>query len=58
MKKQPDFLKQVADYIEKMGGRAVVVGGIRVRERPPLKYNFTLEIDFTGKPPAKNPLTL
>ena len=51
MKKKPDFLQQVATYIEENGGKAVVVGGIRVRQRE-LKHNFTLEIDFTGTPPT------
>lgn len=51
--KLPDFLQQVADYIESIGGRAVVVGGIRIAQRPPLKFNYTLEIDFTGHAPQR-----
>ena len=45
-----DFLQQVADYIESIGGKAVVIGGTRIRQGYP-KYNFTLEVDFTGKSP-------
>lgn len=44
--------RAVARYIKAMGGHAVVIGGVGVQERPPLKMNYTLHIDFTGKPPT------
>lgn len=47
------MVKEIAKYIEFHGGKAVVLGGISVSQRPPLKYNFTLHIDITGKPPKK-----
>lgn len=47
------MVKEIAKYIECHGGKAVAIGGITIRSRPPLKYNYTFEIDFTGKPPKK-----
>jgi len=41
-------------WIEAKGGSALVMGGIKIRQRPPLKFNHTFEIDFTGKAPKSN----
>lgn len=48
-----EMMREVAKYIETHGGKALVMGGISVEKRPPLKHNYTLRIDFTGKPPKK-----
>ena len=57
MKKKTDnfetMCKEICKYIEFKDGKCLVIGGIRIRHRPPLKYNFTLEIDFNGRPPKK-----
>jgi len=45
------MLRAVAKYIEAHGGMALVLGDIGVSHRPPAKYNWTLHINFTGKPP-------
>jgi hypothetical protein len=42
------FYRQVAKFLETRDWSVMVVGGARVTGRPPLKYNFTLSIDFTG----------
>lgn len=47
------MMKEVAKYIKSHGGNVVVIGGISVSQRPPLKHNFTLHIDFSGAPPKK-----
>ena len=36
-------------YMKEQGWNIVVIGEQRIVRRPPLKYNFTLSIDFTGK---------
>jgi hypothetical protein len=48
--KKIDILQQVANYIESIGGKVIVIGGTRIRQRD-LKYNFTFEVDFTGNFP-------
>lgn len=43
--------REVAKYIQFHGGKAVVIGGIRVSYRGPLRHHFKFEVDFTGKAP-------
>lgn len=38
-------------YVNKCGGKAVVIGGIRIAKRS--KFRFTIEIDFAGSFPEK-----
>ena len=53
--KEEQLLKAAANYIEKAGGKALVIGGIGFMERG--KYRHSLVINFTGKRPVK-PTTL
>lgn len=51
-KKVFDRLAYAVDaYVNKCGGKAVVIGGIRIAKRS--KFRFTIEIDFTGSFPEK-----
>ena len=44
--------KAVANYVEKRGGKVVVIGGVQVQEWPgDLKFNFTIGIKCTGRRP-------
>ncbi len=45
------FYSDVAEYIASKDGSCVVVGGVRVEDRPGT-YNYRLVIDFTGRPPS------
>lgn len=45
--------KGIAEYIKIHGGNVVIIGGIGISKRPPFKYNYTLHIDFSGRPPKK-----
>ena len=49
------MVDEIVKYIEFYDGKALVMGGIRIRQKG-LKYNFTFEIDFTGKAPTKKPI--
>jgi len=44
-----------ADYIEWRGGTVVVVGGVEVQRWPTeRKFNYTLGIRVTGRPPTQD----
>jgi hypothetical protein len=44
-----NLLKSATKYIESQGGKVVVIGGIRVRQRSDGRlFNYELVIDFTG----------
>ena len=44
--------KAVQNYVEKCGGKLIVIGGVQTIQWPTdLKYNFTLGIKCTGRKP-------
>jgi hypothetical protein len=45
----PPILKAADKFLRQHGYIPIVVGGISVEGKPPLKYNFRLVIDFTGR---------
>lgn len=48
--------RALAAYIESMGGKAVVVGGVSVGKMAgSLDYNYFVQINVTGKMPNKKP---
>lgn len=43
----------IGRYIKAMGGAAVVVGGVGIGQKPGArKYNYFIQVDFTGTPPS------
>ena len=47
---ETNLLNSAIAFIEYHGGKVLVIGGLKISQRE-LKYNFSLEIPFTGKPP-------
>lgn len=46
--------KAVADYVQAIGGSAMVIGGTEIQQYPDdPKYNYRLAIVITGKVPEK-----
>ena len=45
------LLKAVARYVDKAGGRAIVLGGVSIMHRGEFKYSVV--VDCTGRPPVK-----
>lgn len=43
----------VANYVNKQGGSAVVVGSIQVQHWPGEKLNYRVSVKCTGKRPAR-----
>lgn len=45
--------KAVANYIEKAGGKAVVIGGVEIQQWPDdRKHIFRIAIKFSGRRPV------
>lgn len=43
-----EMCQEIIEYLETKGWKPFAIGGIRIKQGS-LKYNFTFEIDFTGK---------
>jgi hypothetical protein len=43
------FARAMARYLDTQGWTVLVAGGVGIEARPPLKYNYRLVMDFTGK---------
>ena len=42
------FANQVGKYLESVGWRAVVVGGVKIVQESPRKFKYSLMIDSVG----------
>ena len=52
-----NLLHAVADYVESIGGKAVVVGGVQIThwgDLPGEKLNYRVSVKCTGKRPTKS----
>ena len=50
----PALYREAAKYLERNGGKAIVIGGIQIIERPTDRPgNFTLGIRIMGRKPVK-----
>jgi hypothetical protein len=53
-KPMPALYREAAKYIERLGGKAIVVGGIQIIEWPADRPgNFTLGIRVMGRKPVR-----
>lgn len=46
--KIPSFHKAAVALLNSQGWKVIVIGNVTVTSRPPLKYNYSLTVDFTG----------
>ena len=59
MNEYDTLLQAVADYVETIGGKAIVVGGVQIMhwgDLPGEKLNYRLSVKCTGIRPTKNPV--
>ncbi len=54
MNEYDKLLHAVADYVETIGGKAIVVGGIQVSHWPGEELNYRVSVKCTGKRPTKD----
>ena len=54
MNAEDTFLHAVGAYVESIGGKAVVVGGIQVEYWSAKDLNFRVSVKCTGKIPTRN----
>lgn len=49
------LLYAVGDYVDEIGGKVIVAGGIRVEHWPGEEFRFRVSVQCTGRRPTKDP---